>query len=370
MRRVSSYQLFRQSVVCLDASPSGRAQSEMPASCERGSILIASLWLLMIFVLLVVSLGYRNGLESKVALREKEYFLSEQLLQSGINLFQYILERDKEPTVDSKHDEWYNPNSILSDLWESANISLEVQDAESKMNINAASDKQLELLFEAIEESGIPLYSDSEDLVLQIIEWRGGETAKKEKRSFGEVKGSRFVSLYELFFLEDFDARDFDTLRDYLTVYGNEKLVSINPNTVLLPVLKGVVFSLAGDERTKKKLYEALVDFRQAHDSTEVSDTDDLKTDEALYFRDDELSPYQLLETLSISSDVLSVSLALQFVRQCTLDSRYFELTISVVPGSEAFERTAEIMIGPRLVSEGGVTSENGYMVYAWHELN
>lgn len=340
---------------------------------ERGSILIVALWLMTIFVMLVLSLGYRSNLEAKISLRAKEKRINDVLLQSAVNLAQYYLMSDRNPSVDSRHDEWYNSISFSEDVWPLENLSLAIVDAESKVNINTASAKQLRLLFEAIDELDTAMYSDIEDLVTDILAWRGDATVQDKDVPNAEYKGGPFQSLYELLLLEDFDARDMPLLETYCTIYGSsEDAVMINPNTASPPVLRAVIFSLAGDERTKERLFERIDTFHKANAprSDQNAATAETTGEDGVlpYFTQSDMSPYDLLNKLGIASDVLSVSITLQFLKSCTVDSKIFEVDIAARSATEAPLKRARVILGPTKVTGAGIVREQGLQVFSWHE--
>jgi len=345
------------------------ANCKLPTD-SKGSILIVALWLLTIFVMLVLSLGYRSHLEAKIAARSKETLIAGTLFHSGVNLAKYYIMSDTNPSVDSMYDEWYNSISFSEDVWSSKNLTITIADCESKININTASSKQLRYLFEAIDAENTHFFSNPEDLAGDILAWRGGVSSKGLEVQNAEYKGGPFSSIFELMLLEEFDKRDFAVLEKYITIYGDGNTVLINPNTASMPVLNAVIMGLAGDEQRKKTLYAKIVDFREAHKPIENAhnDQEPAENEEKPYFTEGDLSPYNLLRRLDISSDVLSVSIALQFVKHCTLDSKIFDISLSVQPARNSFERNAFITLGPARVENAGIIQEKGYSIFAWHE--
>jgi type II secretory pathway component PulK len=338
----------------------------------RGSVLIVALWMMTIFVMLVLSLGYRSNLEAKISLRAKEKRVNDVLLHSAVNLALYSIMSDSNPSVDSTHDQWYNSISFSEDVWPEANLSVSIVDSESKVNINTASAKQLRALFEAIHELDNRMHSDSEDLVTDILTWRGDATVQDRDVPHAEYKGGPFQSLYELLLLDEFDARDLPIMQRYCTIYGSEEnSIMMNPNTASAPVLKAVIASLAGDSRAKDRLFEKIVAFRRTNeprDNARVSDEATIDAATLPYFTQSDLSPYDLLNKLGISSDVLSVSLALQFIKFCTVDSKIFEIDIAARSADAAPVKRARAIIGPKRDTGSGIVREQGLQIFSWYE--
>jgi len=93
-------------------------------SNQTGSVLVVALWILAIFVMLVLSLGFRSNVEAKFSLRHQEYFAARHTLYSAMNLAHYYIQNDDDPSVDSPQDEWYNQITISEDIWPQQNIVL------------------------------------------------------------------------------------------------------------------------------------------------------------------------------------------------------------------------------------------------------
>lgn len=341
-----------------------------------GSILIVSLWILTIFVLLVLSLGYRSNLEATLSVREKEYFDAEQILFSGINVARYYINADEEPSVDSTYDTWYNQIKIAEDVWPSGSLSIRIVDEESKISINQAKERELTSLFLYIEEEIGAIEVSTEDLVSSILYWRG-DSSIKGKSSLGyDYKKEPFESLEELLLLPDITEADFVLIKDYLTVYtdsGNTGILTINLNTASLPVLKSVIISLSGDEQRKKELFKHIVEFRlkagEYNEANNEGDGQKSEEREQYYFTDKDLTAHNFLACLGMSSDVINISLVIQLLQHCTIDSKYFSVTIDVTIKNRPRFRTVEVMLGPARGGVGGSESEGMLDVFSWREL-
>ena len=338
-------------------------------SMRSGSILIVSLWILTIFVVLVLSLGYRSNIEAKLSLREQEYFQAEQLLFSGVNFAYYYIVSDEDTSVDSKFDTWYNHIEFSDDVWESNDLSINIFDEESKININQANDKTLRYLFEYIDEEIHELNAPVEDIVEAILLWRGEEALKDKHKGASDVKSEPFDSIYELLLVKDINYYDFTIIKDYLTVCSNDKnFLKINPNTASEAALYAVIFSLAGDERHKKDIFEKLVAFRTSAEKLLGSEIEE--EEELPYFTSNDLSPYNFLNRIGVSSDVLSVSLALQFIRHLTVDSKNFYVTVTAFSDDNLPLRSVRAVLVPSESKTGSLDKENELKIFSWFEAN
>ena len=339
-----------------------------PLSLKGGSVLIVSLWILTIFVMLVVSLGYRSHIEAQLCLREQEYFKAEQLLFSGMNLAHYYINADDDTSVDSIFDTWYNQIEFSDDIWESKDLSISIHDEESKININQVQKKALTHLFEYIDEEIKELHAPVEDLVDAILVWRGEESLKDKNIEAYDVKSEPFDSLYELLLIKDIPYADFFVIKDYLTVYANdENILKINLNTASTAAMYAVIMSLTGDERHKKDIFEKLATFKANAEKLIGEEIDDDK--ELPYFTANDLSPYNFLERIGVSSDVISVSLAIQLMRYFTVDSKTFSVAATVFRDDHSLMRTAHAVLGrKRGVSESN-NQKNELTILSWNEL-
>jgi len=140
----------------------------------------------------------------------------------------------------------------------------------------------------------------------------------------------------------------------------------INVNTALEPVLYAIVQGLAGDDRKKSDLFDGLIASRTKF--SDVQQLDEEESGDFIYFTNDDLSPYNLLNKIELTSDVQSVSLALQLVRHLTVDSKLFRVNLITHAEAGNRMRKAECVLGER---ETGASIPSLYpelAVLAWHE--
>ncbi len=314
---------------------------------KNGSVLIVSLWILAIFVVFLMSLSRLASFDAKMSMREQENFIAESLISSGIDLAKYYLESDKEPSVDSRNDEWYNSSESLMSIWDVKGLSINIRDIESKLNLNYVDSKIMNLLLASISDK-IELYSDIDDFIESYDEYVA--------EVFSNRGTSKFTSLKELLLIEGFDSRDFNLLSNYLCVNPAENKLMININTASKEVLRTVIYSLAGNEAHKEKLYERLLEYLYDNESEEQ------------YFDAEKLSPYEMLETIGLTSDVTSVSLALQFLKMCTVDSKSFEVLVEVKGGELATSKLVSAVLVPVKEDQVGSVASAGYSIIEWSQ--
>ena len=212
------------------------------------------------------------------------------------------------------------------------------------------------------------MHAPVEDLVDAILVWRGEESLKDKNIEAYDVKSEPFDSLYELLLVKDIPYADFFVIKDYLTVYAHdENILKINPNTASTAALYAVIMSLTGDERHKKDIFEKLVAFRA--DAEELVGEEIDEEEELPYFTANDLSPYNILERIGVSSDVISVSLAIQLMRYFTVDSKTFSVVATVFRDDHSLVRTAHAVLGrKRGVSESN-NQKNELTILSWNEL-
>ncbi|MBI4550316.1 MAG: general secretion pathway protein GspK [Candidatus Omnitrophica bacterium] len=287
---------------------------------DQGSVLIASLWLMLFLALVAVSVGVRTRLDAQmmsIQLRQQE---QREILESGIQIGRFLIETDPDANEDSPRDGWYGARA-LTDWVESEGYELEIRDEDGKLNLNRASADQLRHFFEILSTRGAALETDPADLAAGIVRWRG-ETPSFGSASTWKHKGQPFETLEELLLIENISPRDFASIQGYLTVYGRqgERIPRINLNTVSEEVLEALVMSLASDDFTKKEFLRALTAYRSRQKDSPAP----------RYFSAADLSTAPLLERIGVSSTVLMVGLVNQFLQFAGVDSSYFTVTARV----------------------------------------
>ncbi|MBN1492756.1 MAG: general secretion pathway protein GspK, partial [Candidatus Omnitrophica bacterium] len=188
---------------------------------EDGTILIISLWIILILSVLALSLGMRGALEAKIARFYHERVSEKALARTGIDLARFIIESDKDQRVDSRNDTWYNPESIqqVLDANSLRQLTIEIKDEESRININIASEKVLERLFEYYgEHSGLG-GGDVADKVADTLYFRGDSALRGETSLGKDYAGRPFWNLEDLLLLEHIRSSDLEVVYGLITVF-------------------------------------------------------------------------------------------------------------------------------------------------------
>jgi type II secretory pathway component PulK len=290
---------------------------------RRGSILIVALWIVLIFTVIALSLGMRGAFEAKIARFYHERFVDRALARSGIDLGMFVIESDKDVRVDSLNDTWYNENSLKDALNVDTfdRLDIMIRDEESRININRASEKVLQALFEHVEKNKYVFQDDREDSVANILFARGDSALAGGSTLDKDYVGRPFWNLEELLLFQVLKKADLDALSDLITVFPREgDELKVNINTANAETLDILISSAVSDETSREELLAAITDYR------DTSGEDGKK----LYFTKKDLSAYEFLDQLGLTRDVKLVSLAVQFLRNATVDSQYFSIRAQV----------------------------------------
>lgn len=180
---------------------------------NKGIIIVASLWILVIISALALSIAYRASIGLKLVKYYRDEIQARQV--TSIVIKDFVRNKAKN------------------------NPTCKVIDEQSKLNLNVIDKKIL---------SSLPLIG--RDFANVIIEYRNS-------RPDGKLK-----SLEELTLIDNFDPRILKELENYLTVYGNGQ---ININTAKREVLKalGLKDSLIEEIINRQKEGYAINDLNQ-----------------------------------------------------------------------------------------------------------
>lgn len=275
---------------------------------SRGSILIASLWTLSVFTVLVSSVGFQASQQAMLLKREQNDFESRADFVSALNLLGKKILEDRDPEEDSRQDAWYGEVS-LEEPWK-GRVSLNVTDEESRFDINKVPQVLLENLFKILQEHGTVLQGDAQDFSDEILKLRGQ----------GEI-----LSLEELYLSEKIERADVEALRPYLTVYT--RIPGININTADDLVLEVFIRSLAGDDFARQELLRVLLAYRHGGEN---------QTGPGV-FSPAEMTPELFMQKMGLSSTVQNNQLVLQFLAAAVTDSHVWNVSLRSAGGREAF---------------------------------
>lgn len=226
---------------------------------KRGTILVTSLWILAILAILAVGIGFRVSIEARLSKYNIDRIKGLYLAKAGLFKARDILAKDT-----NSYDSIRECGIILSPDKELGNVFTErladgyftvsyneegkdcygMMDEERKININAVPQDVLERL----------LGEDNKDIAASIISWRG--TAQTLNGAWDdyyksltppyECKHAPFSCIEELMLVKGMKQEIFDSIKDYITVYGNaEGKSNINTATKRVMLAFGLSDGLA-----------------------------------------------------------------------------------------------------------------------------
>ena len=269
---------------------------------ERGSLIVTAIWMVSVFSIMTASLAFHGGEEILLMKRELNSFRHRADFVSGLYWTVELIQEDADPHQDSTDKPWYGDLKLDQPL--NSRLSIHLEDEESKLNINYASEAFLSAFFKRFEDEVGHLKGSRKDYVKAISKLR------YEKR---------IESLEELLLIEDFKKEDLEILRPYLTVYP--ELPLINPNTASRLVLKALVESLSGDHAAKQILMGRL---EEACNSRGCS------------FFNKELTPEIFMEKLKLPKTPLMTQLVQDFLVALTTDSETFHIIMKTPDNAQA----------------------------------
>ena len=277
---------------------------------NRGSLLITGLWAMSIFATMSTSLIFNASQHMLMMKREFQAFQAKADFVFGLNHAAALIQTDPYPHEDSPQDAWFgemvspmsSPNAFIGDPFlEKKFISMKIEDEESKINLNRASETLLKNFFKIFEENITVLKGSRKDYVKGIAKLRSGKTIE---------------SLEELLLMEDFEKEDFEGLKPYLTVYPDQPLININTAGPL--VLKALMESLPGDHGSKQILMARLEEPPRR------------------VFLSQDLRPDLFAENLKLPKTLEMSGLVQRFLAAAGTDSETFSINMKSKSGREA----------------------------------
>ena len=209
---------------------------------KKGTILITSLWILSILSILAIGIGFRVSIEVRLSkynmdrlkalyFAKASFYKSQAILLKNNRDYNTMRECGISLPLDKELQNIFS-EKLEDGAFETGYVQEGVNyygmsDEERKININTAPQAVLQNL----------LGSDKEELAASIINWRG--TAQTLKGAWDnyykslsppyECKHANFSCIEELMFVKGMAPELFESIKDYLTVYGNpEGKVNIN----------------------------------------------------------------------------------------------------------------------------------------------
>lgn len=319
----------------------------------KGSVLISTLWLLALFALFIASFSFRVRLETKMTGQSLLAQQSREDLESAAQYARHLLESDLKKESDSPNDRWYGSHTPAG--WtDNENIRVEIQDEESKLNINYASPVIIRRFLSLLKEKGYGLRASAEDLASSITRWRG-ESAAFGKPSTFPQKNSLYESREELLLIEDMDAEDYKILRPFLTVYAQPgtRALKININTAHPLLLQALIAELPGDSFAKDAFSKLLAQYLEQAAKGAVP-----------FFSEESLNPGNFSQLCQLPNTAQMTSLVQQFLSYMTVNSQFFQVS-AYNTASDIYPSRATAIIGPstsRLFSQSmGTVAGTGF---------
>ena len=266
---------------------------------ERGSLLITGLWAMSVFSVMTISLSFSASQELMLAKRDLGDFKSHLDFLSAMNQVAWKMDTDPFPHEDSPAKPWFGDVQLEKPF--EGRLSVSVEDENSKINLNYASEALVSTFLRAFEKDTQSLKGSHKDYVKGISKMR----SKK-----------RFQSLEELLLMEDFEKEDLEAMRPYMTVYSENAFVNINTAKPL--VLRVLLDSLSTDHGAKHILFSRLEEACNL-------DKEKLKeTEQGCFFLSRELQPETFAERLKLPRTPVMLNLVQQFLSLVTTDSEIF----------------------------------------------
>lgn len=290
---------------------------------SRGTILIVTLWILVILTVLALALGQRASLEVQLAQYGRDKLKANSLARAAIE--RAIWEKqnnDLTDEVDALSEPWANNEQAFKDFelgegtftvsYLQAGITLYgMQDETGSININTVDEQ---VLVNLLENCGI---ENAEELASSILIWSGAKPDTGEEETYYQsldlpyhCKKENFKSVPELLLVrgmapailygedKDDDGQISEQERgiaQYLTVFGDG---AVNINTASEKVLMALI--------NDADLAAEIGKYRKGDDGEIGTEDDGLFSDSSFDLPEwAQLKPFQSL--LSVSSDIYTI---------------------------------------------------------------
>ena|GEM_PF-1253625 len=234
---------------------------------KKGSILIITLWILVILSVLALGLGRRCAINLRIAAYQRDKLRAEQIARAGVKKAIWLLENEAS-TYDTQNSRGIvldkrQPQDVFVSAWgtepgegfkignfnPSGEFVLGFQDEESRLNINGIGDNQSAqalstgvLLKHLLEEKKIV---PAENISKTIADWADEDV--EEGKSY--YKNKPFATEEELlaalecfYFVNEKDTEEsrksaravYNNLKDVITVYGTQVNINTASDDILL----------------------------------------------------------------------------------------------------------------------------------------
>jgi type II secretory pathway component PulK len=249
---------------------------------EKGSILIVTLWILIILSIWAVIVSSRASTDIALAKHESENIKALYLAKAGI--MKMIAELNKDTNAyDSLNEDWCRTNDNPKEFkFGGGAVFYGASDEESRLNLNSPTLQKEYLIRLGMDET----------ISQRVLDYK----VKK-----GD-KGFEFME--ELFLIDDMTSEIYSKIKDYVTIYrGNDAKVNINTSSEeMLDIILG----------NDTQIIDKILVYRKGLDAKEGTEDDGIFTDDnfSLVFENfgvtpDNVGNYQSL--LSVKSSFFRI---------------------------------------------------------------
>lgn len=249
-------------------------------TASRGSILILTVWTLFFLAALAVAVGSYVSAGLLVARRAAADGYGRAAMNAGVQHMLAVLDADTNQW-DGFSEDWGSGGDIK---WEGLELgdaiysvhhvstggvtNWGVIDEESRININKASRKLLEVLFSKIGGADA---IQAASIAAAVIDWRDKDETITEGGAEGEYyaglqpgyqcQNDSFGTVYELMLVRGMSVAIFDRISSAVTVSGTGK---VNVNTADSVILNSVAQSVGADELDAAGVAAKIVAYRDS----------------------------------------------------------------------------------------------------------
>lgn len=328
---------------------------------QRGSVLIAVLWVLIILTILAVSLGRKTQIELVLASNALSQVKAKYLAWTGIvyamdqlqhdsisskfkdmdNLYACGIEADEERSaadIFKKHmvgddGDYFEVGVRLDDqLMDELSVMWGLSDEERKINLNALHSSNYRI-FEALL-TGMGVDGDRAQMIVFALmdwidaddRWQGENKGAEEAYYLGLVdpypcKNGSLNSLEEILLVRGMTSEIFQLIKNYITIFPSSGAFKVNFDTASEAVLRAMFQAKSGrvtgtSEADVDGLVEKILEYRQGSDG-QVATADDRMVD---------------VNAMALNAKEKGLFLSTNFWR--TKKSRYFSIYSQGVMGS------------------------------------
>ena len=223
---------------------------------NSGIILFVVLWIMVILTLLTIGLGWQTHVELTLAKNFKGKIQSKYLALSGLNYAIDVIKKDKN-NKDLHKPDIFNLQII------SKQIPLETGyfqvasfiDEESKININAISQNNYQILVNLLQQLGVD-QETATTVSCSVIDWIdndndifnsscGAENSYYQDLGYNS-KNQPFDSVEEMLLLRGMNKNIFQKIKNFITIYPAHGAFLIDIDTAPEEILKAFAESFVG----------------------------------------------------------------------------------------------------------------------------